>query len=434
MLVNLIGNAIKFTQQGEVVVTAESQPAIGDQVRLHFSVRDTGIGISTQHQRKIFDAFTQADGSTTRRFGGTGLGLAISTRLVELMGGHIWLESELGKGSTFHFVATFGSSKDAALRRRPVTMDLADLRVLIVDDNATNRLILEEAVSNWRMQPTCVENGRAALETLQRAAELGQPFALMLLDAMMPDMDGFEVAHRYNVDPKLVGATVMLLSSADIHGDAARCRDLGVAHYLRKPVSIPELHEVILAALSRMPTRKSTKCSSPASIDTPLQRLRILLAEDNIVNQRVAVSILERRGHAVKTVNNGKAALDALACERFDLVLMDVQMPEMDGLEATAAIRRKEQETGGHIPIIAMTAHAMKGDRERCLDAGMDDYLSKPVEPKELRSIVERWGSLPPSPLLAIATAPDLAAAIAPDLSGAERFGARSTTSLGTCG
>jgi two-component system, sensor histidine kinase and response regulator len=394
VLVNLIGNAIKFTQQGEVVLTAESEPANGDQAQFQFSVHDTGIGISPQNQRKIFDAFTQADGSTTRQFGGTGLGLAISTHLVELMGGHIWLESELGKGSTFHFNATFETSKDAALQCHPTTTDLADLRVLVVDDNAMNRLILEEAISNWRMQPTCVENGRAALEALKRAAELGEPFALMLLDAMMPDMDGFEVVRRYNIEPERAGKTIMMLSSAHINGDVARCRELNIARYIRKPVYLPELHEIIHSAFSLAPTTKLARRSPAASIEPRLQRFHILLAEDNLVNQRVAVSILERRGHTVKTVNNGKEALDALAYARFDLALMDVQMPEMDGLEATAAIRRREQETGGHIPIIAMTAHAMKGDRERCLTAGMDDYLSKPVEPKELRTIVERWGSL----------------------------------------
>jgi two-component system, sensor histidine kinase and response regulator len=397
VLVNLIGNAIKFTEQGEVVLTAESEPEIGDQVRLHFSVRDTGIGISLENQRKIFNAFTQADGSSTRRFGGTGLGLAISTRLVGLMGGHIWVDSELGKGSTFHFTASFRSSKDAALQRRPASVELADLRVLIVDDNATNRLILEETVADWRMLPTCVDNGPTALETLKRAAELGAPFTLMLLDAMMPDMDGFEVAHRCKVDPMLADTTIMMLSSADSDGDAARCRELGIARYLRKPVSTPDLHEAVLVALGRTPSKKAMALSSTANKDTPVQRLNILLAEDNVVNQRVAIGILERRGHAVQPVINGKEALDALACERFDLVLMDVQMPEMDGLEAAAAIRRKEQETGEHIPIIAMTAHAMKGDRERCLAAGMDDYLAKPVEPTALRAVVERWGAAPNS-------------------------------------
>jgi two-component system, sensor histidine kinase and response regulator len=394
VLVNLIGNAIKFTEQGEVVLTAESESEIGDQVRLHFSVRDTGVGISLENQRKIFKAFTQADGSSTRRFGGTGLGLAISTRLVGLMGGHIWVDSEVGKGSTFHFVVSFRSSKKAALQRSPANMDLADLRVLVVDDNATNRLILEEAVSDWRMRPTCVDNGPAALETLERAAELGKPFALMLLDAMMPEMDGFDVTHRYKANPKLAGTTIIMLSSADSDSDAARCRELGIARYLRKPVSTLALHEAILVALGRTSTQKPMKRSITANNATPFQRLNILLAEDNAVNQLLTVSILERRGHAVQPVNNGKEALEALACERFDVVLMDVQMPEMDGLEATIAIRRMEQETNRHIPIIAMTAHAMKGDRELCLDSGMDDYLAKPVEPQTMRDVVERWGAL----------------------------------------
>ena len=364
-------------------------------MRVHFSVRDTGIGISPEHQQKIFKAFTQADGSSTRRFGGTGLGLAISTSLVGLMNGHIWVDSELGKGSTFHFTALFRLSSDTALPSRPSSNALTDLRVLIVDDNATNRLILREAVSEWRMQPTCVEDAqRAALEALQRAAELGTPFAFVLLDAMMPEMDGFEVARLCKSNHKLDGTTIMMLSSADSDGDSVRCRELGIARYLRKPISTRELHDAFLAALNDEPAENLTMRISVTNRETPVHRLNILLAEDNLVNQRVAVSILERRGHVVQPVGNGKEALEALACERFDLVLMDVQMPEMNGLEATAAIRRKEQETGGHVPIIAMTAHAMKGDRERCLEAGMDDYLAKPVEPKAMRTLIERWGAL----------------------------------------
>ena len=393
VLVNLIGNAIKFTEQGEVVLMADAEPETGDQVRVHFSVRDTGIGISPQNEQKIFEAFTQADGSSTRRFGGTGLGLAISTRLVKLMGGHIWVESELGKGSTFHFVASLRLSKDGALQRSPVNMELADLRVLIVDDNATNRLILEEAVCEWGMRPSCVESGRAALDTLERAAELGKPFSLMLLDAMMPDMDGFEVAHRYQMDSQLVGTTIMMLSSADSDGDAARCRKLGISRYLRKPVATPELHEAILSALGCAPPVKLVPNSANTKREAPAKSLNILLAEDNVVNQRVAVRILERRGHTVHLANNGKEALRALTYGSFDLVLMDVQMPEMDGFEATRAIRSNELEKGGHVPIIAMTAHAMQGDHERCLASGMDDYLSKPVEPHALDAVLRRWSS-----------------------------------------
>jgi signal transduction histidine kinase/CheY-like chemotaxis protein len=393
VLVNLLGNAIKFTESGEVVLTVESEPVDGVQSRLHFAVRDTGVGISSENQRKIFEAFTQADGSSTRRFGGTGLGLAISARLVRLMGGHIWVDSEPGKGSTFHFTALFGASTEPMLENFSRNTDLTDLRVIIVDDNATNRLILEEAVSDWQMRPTCVEKGSSALETLRRAAELGKPFALVLLDAVMPEMDGFEVARRCKAELTLAGTTIIMLSSADSDGDTARCREMGIAHYLRKPVSTSELHDAVVAALGRAPAQVRPKRACTKNNSESAQRLNILLAEDNVVNQRVAVSMLEKRGHAVQAVVNGKEVLEALACERFDLVLMDVQMPEMDGLEATVAIRQKEQDTGRHIPIIAMTAHAMKGDRERCLESGMDDYLSKPVERNALNTVLKRWGS-----------------------------------------
>jgi two-component system, sensor histidine kinase and response regulator len=393
VLVNLIGNAIKFTQHGEVILATESQPISGNQVRLHFSVRDTGDGISTEHQRKIFDAFTQADSSSTRRYGGTGLGLAICTRLVQLMGGHIWVESELGKGSTFHFTALFGLSKTLRAETLVADVNLKNLRALIVDDNATNRLILEEAVTDWGMQSTCVDNGPAALDEMERAAQLGEPFALVLLDAVMPDMDGFEVARKCKADPKLAASTIMMLSSADNNGDMTRCRELGIANYLRKPISTPDLRDVVVASIGRAASQKSRKHVPASAGDVAKATFNVLLAEDNVVNQRVAVGILGKRGHVVQTVGNGREALEALACQSFDLVLMDVQMPEMDGLEATADIRKKETSTGRHVPIIAMTAHAMKGDRERCLAAGMDDYVSKPVDPTALRAIVERWGA-----------------------------------------
>ena len=391
VLVNLIGNAVKFTQEGEVVVRAEAEPADDGRVRIHFSVRDTGIGIPPQHQREIFKAFTQADCSSTRRFGGTGLGLAICSRLVSLMGGHICVESEPGKGSTFHFTALFQLRKTVEAEPSSASGKLAGVRVLIVDDNATNRLILQEAVCDWQMLPTCEENGAAALRTLRSAAEQGKPFVLVLLDAMMPEMDGFEIARLCQADPKLAATTIMMLSSADSDDDAARCRDLGIARYLRKPIAKSELHAALMNVLGHTVAKKPRPTSTTGMSATPSLSLNILLAEDNVVNQRVAVSILEKRGHVVQPVNNGKEALAALACEHFDLVLMDVQMPEMDGLEATAAIRKLENQSGRHIPIVAMTAHAMKGDRERCLDAGMDDYLAKPVDAKALMETIRRW-------------------------------------------
>jgi signal transduction histidine kinase/CheY-like chemotaxis protein len=394
VVLNLIANAIKFTEQGEVVLSADSQPAGDDHVRVHFSVRDTGIGISREHQQKIFEAFTQVDGSSTRRFGGTGLGLAICTRLVRLMGGHLFVESELGEGSSFHFTALFRRNIQCTSKRSQIVADLTDLKVLIVDDSPTNQLILKEAVTGWRMRPTCVANGPSALDAMRSAAEAGTPFAIVLLDVMMPEMDGFDVARCCQDEPRLSGSKIIMLTSADSDRDAARCQDLGIARYLRKPIARDELYDAVLAALGCAPATAIAKRDSVKKNSEPAQRLNVLLAEDNIVNQRVAVGILERRGHIVQPVNNGCEALEALACERFDLVLMDVQMPEMDGLEATAAIRENEKLTGKHIPIIAMTAHAMIGDRERCLEAGMDDYLSKPVEPKVLQAILEHWGSV----------------------------------------
>jgi two-component system sensor histidine kinase/response regulator len=391
ILVNLLGNAVKFTEHGEVVVDVESELVGEDQVRLHISVRDTGIGIPAHQQVLIFESFAQADGSMTRRFGGTGLGLAIVSRLVGMMGGHIWVDSKPGVGSTFHFTASFGTQ--CIERVVPASdADLRDLRVLVVDDNAINRLILEEAVAGWQMKSTSVDNGPAALEAMKHAADVGQPFDLVLLDAMMPEMDGFEVAQGLKSEPALDGATIMMLSSADRDADATRCRESGIACYLRKPLTSAELHEAITMAWGRRSRQTLRPAPAPSSQTKPLSRpLNILLAEDNVVNRRVAVGLLEKRGHAVEAVTNGRDALAALACERFDLVLMDVQMPEMDGLEATAAIRKMELDSGEHIPIVAMTAHAMKGDRERCLAAGMDDYLAKPVEAKALHEVLNRW-------------------------------------------
>lgn len=392
VLVNLVGNAIKFTERGEVVVNVESEATSEQELRLVFSIRDTGVGIAPRQQQLIFEAFTQADGSSTRRFGGTGLGLAISTRLVQLMGGQIWVESQQGKGSTFQFTAQFGLHSKSAAKSTANQVELKNLRALVVDDNDANRTILKKVLVEWQMLPTCVANGRAALEALKRAADEGRPFTLVLLDAMMPGMDGFKVAERIRDEQNLAGATVMMLSSADSTGDAARCVELGVNKYLRKPIAAQELHDAVVSALApKSPERQSESVAAAAAKRLPARPLNILLAEDNAVNKRVTVGILEKRGHTVAAVNDGKEALGALACQRFDLILMDVQMPEMDGLEATRVVRLQEQETGGHIPIIALTAHAMKGDRDRCIEAGMDDYLTKPVEPKVMHEMVARW-------------------------------------------
>jgi two-component system, sensor histidine kinase and response regulator len=397
IIVNLVNNAIKFTDAGEVSVdvalddsdVANEEQEEQDVVRLRFSVRDTGMGIPPDSQGRVFDAFTQADGTTTRRFGGTGLGLTISKRLSVLMGGRMWLESEVGKGSTFHFTACFRLQSDPEVNPERPEVSLNDMRVLVVDDNTTNRLILEETTSRWRMRPTSVGSGREALAEMRQAVAANDPFRIVLLDVMMPEMDGFTVAEQIRSESELVDTTIIVLSSLDSRGGAERCESLGVAKYLLKPVRTSELLEAIIASACNLPSvvKKPTNPTTPEADQGIWQ---ILLAEDNVVNQCVAARVLEKHGHTVVVVNNGKEALVALSCQKFDLVLMDVQMPEMDGIEATAVIRQDEQRSGGHIPIIAMTAHAMKGDRERFLEAGMDDYVSKPFNGNELFAILNR--------------------------------------------
>jgi PAS domain S-box-containing protein len=398
VVVNLLGNAIKFTEHGEVVLRVEVHSRTEREVWLHIAVSDTGIGISPEDREKLFQAFTQADTSTTRKYGGTGLGLAISARLVQMMGGEIWLESQVGRGSTFHLTAPFAPARgplERSARGEPAW--LRDLPVLVVDDNATNRRILEEMLNNWGMAPTVVEGGREALAALARARGSGSPFALVLLDAMMPEMDGFMLAERIRQEPESVGATLMMLSSANRREDASRCRELGVANYLTKPVRQSTLLDAIMTSVGTSRRMDDRAAPRPAARrpGKAARTLRLLLAEDNAVNQRLAVSLLEKRGHHVVVVSDGREALAALDEGTFDAVLMDVQMPEMDGLEATAAIRAREAEAGCHTPIVAMTAHALQGDRERCLAAGMDAYVSKPLRPQELFDVLE---SLLPAP------------------------------------
>jgi len=391
IVINLVGNGIKFTEQGEVVLYVKTESRTQDQIELHFTVADTGVGVPLEKQTSIFEAFNQADGSMTRKYGGTGLGLTISSRLVELMGGRIWVESEPGKGSRFHFIVRFALQKAPArtiVPRDPET--LRDMRVLVVDDNATNRHILAKMLQNWRMQPTAVDSGAKAIVTLGEAKGLGRSFSLILLDAQMPGMDGFALAESIKRNPDWRGATVMMLSSAGQRGDAMRCRELGIAAYLTKPVRKEELLDAILTALGTR-TRSDTHRTlvTRHSLRESRGRLRVLLVEDNAVNQLVALRLLEKYGHVVTVAGNGRKALEALEKEVYDIVLMDVQMPEMDGLEATRTIREKEKTTGRHIPIVAMTAHAMKGDEERCLAAGMDDYLTKPIRTKDLLATLE---------------------------------------------
>jgi two-component system, sensor histidine kinase and response regulator len=394
IILNLVGNAIKFTEQGEVVLSVQVLTHVKDELQLRFTVADTGIGISPDKQAAVFEAFKQADGSMTRKYGGTGLGLTISSRLVDLMGGKIWVESELGEGSRFHFTANFKMQKSASrtiVPRDPTT--LRDMRVLVVDDNATNRHILVRMLETWRMAPSVADSGAKAMVTLTEAKGLGRAFPLILLDAQMPEMDGFALAEYIKRHPSFRAATIMMLSSAGQRGDAMRCRELGVAAYLTKPVRQSELMDAILTALgTRAKSEAKPVLVTRHSLRESQHRLRVLLAEDNAVNQLVALRLLERFGHTVTVAASGKKALEAWERESFDAILMDVQMPEMNGWEATQAIREKERTIGGRIPIIAMTAHAMKGDDERCFAAGMDDYLTKPIRTEELMAVLEKVG------------------------------------------
>ena len=385
IILNLVGNAIKFTDKGEVIVHIEAEVPEAAQACLHFKISDTGIGIPPEKQADIFKAFVQADGSMTRKYGGTGLGLSISSKLVELMGGEIWVESEPGKGSCFHFTACLGIVPGSN-SRQDYPAELRDLRVLIVDDNEVNRRILQGMLLNWWMRPKVVADGKAALEALQRANDTGDPVQLILMDGMMPGMDGREVASRIKSDPGLKQIPVVLLTSTT-HPDYARqCLELGVEGYLTKPVRQTELLKLILSLSGGQ--KKQPAVEKPEAV-MPIRGVHVLLVEDNPVNQQIAVRMLERHGHSVKAAGNGREALGLLDMEHFDVVLMDVQMPDMDGFEATAAIRERELHTEAHVPIVAMTAHTMEGDRERCLGAGMDDYITKPIRPQVLYRTIE---------------------------------------------
>ncbi|MCK4412517.1 MAG: response regulator [Candidatus Eisenbacteria sp.] len=392
VIVNLVGNAVKFTDEGEIVVKVGVESQSGDDLVLHFTVSDSGIGIPPEKQAEIFEAFSQADASTSRKYGGTGLGLAISSRLVDLLGGRIWLESIVGRGSTFHFTLPFTRCKNPPVPRHARDSErLSGLRVLIVDDNATNRKVYEEMLRGWRMTPTSVAGGKEALAALWTASGSPEPFELVILDAMMPGLTGFDLAERVHKVPEFHGMKLILTTSAGQRGDAARCRELGISAYLTKPVKQSDLLDTILMVIEG-----TTLPAAPLPLVTrhSLRQGRrsceILLAEDNLVNQKLAVCLLEKRGHRVVVASNGKQAIEELERRPFDLVLMDVQMPEMDGLEATREIREREAGKGKHTPIVAMTAHAMRGDRERCLKAGMDEYLPKPIQSEDLFRMIER--------------------------------------------
>jgi two-component system sensor histidine kinase/response regulator len=395
ILTNLVGNAIKFTEHGHVMLVVGESARDAGRVTLRFAVSDTGLGIAKDKHQTIFEAFRQADGSTTRRFGGTGLGLAISSTLVRMMGGEIAITSAPGEGSTFEFSATFPLAAAASVSIRPAR--LTNVRALIVDDNAVNRGIFEGQLLRWGMQPVSVDSGEAAIRALTAAAAKGTPFQVVLLDAQMPDLDGFDVAARVAAEPVLAGTTILMLTSGGRYGDSMRCRELGITTYLTKPVKQADLFDGICRALDGGIVGPSRIVAAPILATDAVRRARVLLAEDNVVNQRVAVGLLERRGHVVTVAENGRAAVEALRSRSFDVVLMDVQMPEMGGLEATALIRASEQGTVSRVRIIAMTAHAMSGDRERCLAAGMDGYLAKPIDPIALFAAVEEGiaGSCP---------------------------------------
>ncbi len=390
IVLNLIGNAVKFTAQGEIVLRVDKPEKAENGITLHFAVSDTGIGIPAEKQQRIFEGFTQADNSMSREFGGTGLGLTISSRLVESMGGKLWVESSQGVGSTFHFHAHFGLPMDTEPHTEIDLSALANLPVLLADDNASNRGFLQELLLSWGMRPTSVEHASEVLAHLEAAKASGAPFQLVLLDAHMPGMDGFELATQIKKSQRFCESELVLLTSVGMRGDAAKCREAGISAYLTKPIKKSDLLRVIRLVLGSHDCQPETR----PLVTTHLLResrgaLNILLAEDNRVNQALATRILEKRGHTVILAETGNAVLAALEKQTFDLVLMDVQMPEMDGLAATRAIRIRERNNGQHVPIIAMTANAMIGDKEMCLASGMDAYLTKPLSVKHLFAEIE---------------------------------------------
>jgi len=389
---NLVGNAIKFTEKGEVLVDVAVKSIDDHEVRLHVQVIDTGIGIPPEKCDTIFEAFNQADASTTRAFGGTGLGLAITASLVQMMDGQIWVESEVGKGSRFQFTAVLGLQKDAKSFEFESPPTLRGLPVLVVDDNATNRHILEEMLASWEMRPMAVECGEAALAALENSRANNNPFKLAIIDGMMPGMDGFELAERIREKPEWKRLTMILLSSAAMQDQHRRAMRAGFARSMSKPVKQSDLFNAI-TRLTGTVALDLHGTVTDFDEDALARPLKILMAEDGLVNQRVAKDLLTQRGHEVDIAENGRVALEMLEANDYDLVLMDIHMPEMDGFEATAAIRLREEKTGEHIPIIALTANAMKGDREKCLAGGMDGYLAKPIRARDLYRVVEQSGT-----------------------------------------
>ena len=389
VILNLVSNAIKFTDEGEVGVNVSVDERGTDDVRLRFTVKDTGIGIPEDKQWEIFGAFVQADTSTTRRYGGTGLGLTISTQLVEMMDGRMWLDSEVGKGTNFHFVARFGLAHDMAGSIVSAPTNLRDLHVLVVDDNDTNRFILSEILASWQMRATSVHSADAALESLRNAAEQGDPFQLLLTDALMPKTDGFGLAQQVARDDRFGRLKMILLTSAGAPVLKGRAANVFAAK-LAKPVKQSDLLDAIVTAFATtVSSRRQRSKEMQRSADRSSRPLRVLVAEDNPTNQALVAALLKQKGHRVTIVGNGRLAADRAVLEPFDLVLMDVQMPEMSGLEATGLIRDHERTAGGHVPIVALTARAMAGDREQCLAAGMDAYVPKPLRAEDLFAAID---------------------------------------------
>jgi two-component system, sensor histidine kinase and response regulator len=394
VLVNLVGNAVKFTEEGEISVTMERAGAVEEGVALRFHVRDTGIGIPADKLDYIFESFHQADGSTSRRFGGTGLGLSIASGIVEMMGGEISVESREGAGSTFHFTVPFRLGSQPARPPQLPTAELRGIRALVLDDNDTNRRILESFLARMDMEAVGVRTGKEALEILEGSHRAGEPLEMLITDVHMPGMDGFEVARRIREDERFNDLVIVTITSAGRPGDGALCEQLGIASYLLKPITPTELRDAIQLTLARdRRVQSQSGLVTRHSLREAWQSLRVLLAEDNQVNQRLAQAILERLGHRVTHAKTGREVLALWERETFDLILMDIQMPEMGGVEAAAIIRERETERGGHIPIVAMTAHAMAGDRERFLAAGMDEYISKPISQDRLREVVRSLGA-----------------------------------------
>ena len=390
VLVNLIGNAVKFTERGEVEVNVQMDEQSRDGIALHFRVRDTGIGIPVEKHGVIFEPFSQADSSTTRKYGGTGLGLAISTQLVNLMGGKIWVENGIEKGSIFHFSVQVAAGVPPLPTETLDVSQLVGAPILIVDDNLTNRRVLENSVLRWKMEPTVVADAAAALRVLHERKMSNVPLPMLLTDAHMPVMDGFGLVESIRQDPSLADIKIVILTSGGQRGDAARCRELGIAAYLSKPFDRLELREVLLHVLAgRQAALRNKPLVTRHSVRELRQSLAFLVAEDNVVNQKLIARLLEKRGHRVVLAENGREALEKLMEQSFDIVLMDGQMPEMDGFEATLKIRTWEKARGVHVPVIALTAHAMPGDKERCLAAGMDGYVSKPVQPEDLFAVID---------------------------------------------